>query len=249
MAPNDPTPPADHDRTAKQQTKEHLAGARAWWAEAWNEGGVFHEMWEDVRRAPGAGWHGMANWIKAVATVAVFSFVVLPFNGAVDVLLETAHHILTAVPKVQVGDNTSSGVFAVVDQPIRSYIAAHSSGLPISASTIYTLWQLVGIFGLVGGFLRSSGARLTWTAWGAASIATVYSAAPADGRTIATGLAVLAWTAASALALRGLTLRPQILTAVHTGAPQITVQPEIHVPAPASPADDTPDNVHPLPKR
>ncbi|MGW9282639.1 hypothetical protein ACWGSA_10800 [Streptomyces diastaticus] len=77
---------------------------------------------------------------------------------------------------------------------------------PSGSLAVHTVWQAAGLFGLVGGFARSSGARLTWTAWGAASIAMVHSAAPADGRTIATGLAVLGWTAASTLALRGLTL-------------------------------------------
>ena len=36
----------------------------------------------------------------------------------------------------------------------------------------------------------------------------VWSQTPATGREVATGLAVLAWTAASTLALRGLSLRP-----------------------------------------
>ncbi|MFH9298839.1 hypothetical protein [Streptomyces sp. NPDC017520] len=136
----------------------------------------------------------------------------------------------------------------MVDQPTRSYIAAHSATLPISASTVYTVWQAVGLFGLVGGFFRSSGARITWTAFGACSIAMVYSAAPADGRTIATGLAVLAWTAASAFALRGLTLRPSLF--IHNAVPNIEIRPEIHVSAPAAPpAPEVPDNVHPLQKR
>lgn len=69
-------------------------------------------------------------------------------------------------------------------------------------------------------------------------------AAPADGRTIATGLTVLAWTAASVVALRGLSLRPAVY--VHTGN---GIRPEIHVPAPAAPAEETPDNVHPLQTR
>ncbi|MEU2564856.1 hypothetical protein ABZ626_36825 [Streptomyces longispororuber] len=151
------------------------------------------------------------------------------------------------MPRVQVGADTSHGVFAVADQPIRTYIAAHSAALPISASTVYTVWQLVGVFGLVGGFFRSSGARLTWTAWGAASIAMVWDAAPDEGRTIATGLAVLTWTVASAFALRGLTLRPAFFTHIHNAGHQI--EPHIHLPAPAAwDADDTPDNVHPLQK-
>jgi hypothetical protein len=225
-----------------------LAGLREWWDDAWDDGGFLHARWEDLRRAPELGWHGMANWVKAALGLAGICAVLILLDGATDVLADTLHRLLTAVPRVQVGADTSNGVFAVVDQPIRTYIAAHSAALPISASTVYTVWQLVGIFGLFGGFFRSSGARLTWTAWGAASIAMVYSAAPADGRTIATGLAVLAWTAASALALRGLTLRPSLF--IHNAAPGIEIRPEIHVPTPAAPpADNTPDNVHPLQKR
>ncbi|WP_406416579.1 hypothetical protein OH809_38380 [Streptomyces sp. NBC_00873] len=201
-----------------------------------------------MRQVPELGWHGMANWVKAALGLAAICAVIILLDGATDVLAAALHDLLTAVPRVQVGTDTSNGVFAVADQPIRSYIAAHSASLPISASTVYTVWQVVGLFGLVGGFFRSSGARITWTAWGAASIAMVYSAAPADGRTIATGLAVLAWTAASAFALRGLTLRPAFFTHIHNAGHQI--EPHIHLPAPAAPpAEDTPDNVHPLQKR
>ncbi|CUW33311.1 hypothetical protein [Streptomyces reticuli] len=221
---------------------------RKWWDAAWNDGGFLHGRWEDLRRAPELGWHGMANWVKTALGLAGICAVLILLDGATDVLADTLHRLLTAAPRVQVGADTSSGVFAVIDQPIRTYIAAHSAALPISASTVYTVWQLVGIFGLVGGFFRSSGARLTWTAWGAASIVMVWDAAPDEGRTIATGLAVLAWTAASAFALRGLSLRPAIFTHIHNAAPAF--EPHIHLPAPAaSGADDAPDNVHPLQKR
>ncbi|WP_187283580.1 hypothetical protein, partial [Streptomyces sp. t39] len=234
MAPNDPTPAADNDRpaaTTQQKKEPRLAEARAWWNEAWDDGGVFHEMWEDVRRAPEAGWHGMANWLKAVAAVAVFSFVVLLFDGAVDVLLDAARRILTAVPNVQVGDNTSTGVWATIDNPVRSYIAAHSAGLPISASTVYTLWQVTGLFSLIAGFItRSNGIRLTWSCWGFAGIAMVWTTTPDASRTVATAIAALAWTVASAFAMRGLNLRPRVFAHVTTGAPQVTVQPQIHIP-------------------
>ncbi|MEU3907287.1 hypothetical protein AB0F20_26280 [Streptomyces goshikiensis] len=221
---------------------------RTWWADAWDEGGVLHDRWEDLRQAPELGWHGMANWLKAALGLAGICLVILLLDGAADALAAMLHSLLTAVPRVQVGTDTSSGIFAVIDQPVRTYIAAHSASLPITGATVYTVWQLVGLFGLIGGFARSSGARITWTAWGAASIAMVHSAAPADGRTIATGLALLAWTAASAFALRGLTLRPAFFTHIHNDGHQI--EPHIHLPAPAAPeADDTPDNVHPLQKR
>ncbi|GGP84079.1 hypothetical protein ACWDY7_32215 [Streptomyces calvus] len=230
----------------EQQTR--LTALREWWDDAWNDGGVLHDRWEDLRRAPELGWHAMANWVKAALGLAGVCAVLILLDGATDVLADALRRLLTAVPRVQVGADTSTGVFAVVDQPIRTYIAAHSAALPISASTVYTLWQLVGIFGLVGGFFRSSGARLTWTAWGAASIAMVWDAAPDEGRTIATGLAVLAWTAASTLALRGLTLRPAFFTHIHNAGHQN--EPHIHLPSPAAPsAGDTPNNVHPLQKR
>lgn len=250
---NDRTPhmPAQRQQPLAAERAEEkeprLAALRARWNTAWDDGGVLHDRWEDLRRAPGLGWHGMAQWVKATLGLAGICAVIILLDGATDVLADAMHRLLTAVPHVQVGADTSTGVFAVVDQPIRSYIAAHSAGLPISASTVYTLWQIVGLFGLAGGFFRSSGARITWTAWGAASVAMVYSAAPADGRTIATGLAVLAWTAASALALHGLTLRPSLF--IHTASPSIDIRPEIHVPAPAAPAEETPDNVHPLQTR
>ncbi|MBK3628335.1 hypothetical protein JHN59_26510, partial [Streptomyces sp. MBT49] len=203
QGPNDPTPTADNDRPTTKPKQARFAEARAWWTEAWEEGGTLHEMWEDVRRAPDAGWHGMANWIKAVAAIAVFSFVVLLFNGAVDVLLDATHHILTAVPNVQVGDNTSTGVWATIDNPVRSYIAAHSAGLPISASTVYTLWQVTGLFSLIAGFItRSNGIRLTWSCWGFAGIAMVWTTTPDASRTVATAIAVLAWTVGSAFAMR-----------------------------------------------
>ncbi|MFE7574686.1 hypothetical protein ACFU5Z_08110 [Streptomyces sp. NPDC057521] len=244
MAPNEPTPTADNDRTTKQN-KARFADARAWWTEAWEEGGTLHEMWEDVRRAPDAGWHDMANWIKAVASIAVFSFVVLLFNGAVDVLLTATHRILTAVPNVQVGDNTSTGVWATIDNPVRSYIATHSAGLPISASTVYTLWQITGLFSLLAGFItRNNGIRITWTCWGLAGIAMVWTTTPDASRTVATAIAVLAWTVASAFAMRGLNLRPRVFSHVTTGAPQITVQPQIHIPA--QPDGGTADNVRQL---
>ncbi|MGW2841839.1 hypothetical protein ACWCWD_29140 [Streptomyces sp. NPDC001493] len=215
------------------------------WQEAWDDGGVLYQRWEDLRQAPELGWHAMATWLKAAIGLAGICAVLILMDTAADVLVDALHRLLTAMPRVEVGADTSTGVFAVVDQPVRSYIATRSATLPITASTVYTLWQVVGLFGLVGGFFRSSGARLTWTAWGAVSIAMVHSATPADGRTIATGLAVLAWAAASTLALRGLTLRTALF--VHTEAPTIDIRPEIHVPTP--PAPGVPDNVHPLQKR
>ncbi|MFC8819054.1 hypothetical protein [Streptomyces rochei] len=214
---------------------------RDWWDRAWDVDGVLYGMWDDVLSAPDDGLRHMAPWLRTVLMVAGVSLVVLMAKGAGEVLLQALHQILTAVPKVQVGVDTSNGVAAVVDQPVRTYIAQHSAGLPVAASTVYTLWLLTGITGLVLGFLtRNNGVRAMWTAWGAATVFMVWTATPDTSRPVAAGLAALAWTLLSAIALRGLTLRRRVI-----GRPaKVSVRPEIHVPVPypvpAGPAEQHP---------
>ncbi|MFI5945550.1 hypothetical protein ACIBCB_35635 [Streptomyces uncialis] len=244
MRSNDPH--ADNDQVLKfprlpvpytpqpPKSASRAAGLRAWWNTTWEKDGVLHTMWEDILSAPGDGLRHMAPWLRTVLTVAGFSVVVLLAHAAAETLLQALHQLLTAVPKVQVGADTSHGVFAVVDQPVRTYIAQHSAGLPVEASTVYTLWLLTGITGLVLGYLsRNNGVRALWTAHGTVTVFMVWTATPHAGRTVAAGLAVLAWTFLSAFAMRGLTLRRRIVA----GRPaKVTVKPEIHIPAPAAPA-------------
>ncbi|UDM05569.1 hypothetical protein [Streptomyces longhuiensis] len=231
------------DNTTPAWPRRTTAALHERWDDAWLPGGILYSRWDDVREAPELGWHGMAHWLKVAIALAAGAFLALFLDAAFGVITGWVHQLLTAAPRVQVGTDTSTGIWAVIDQPIRSYIAQHSAGLAVSGSTLYTLWQLVGLFGLFGGFLRSTAARLTWTAWGAASIAMVWTASPAPARNLATGLAAAAWLLGSAFALRGLTLRPAVY--VHAPGPEIRndIRPEIHVPAPA---DAPTDNVHPL---
>lgn len=206
---------------------------RAWWDTAWEDNGVLHNMWEDVLKAPEVGFRHMAPWIRAVVMVAGVSFVALMAKAAGEVVLQALHQLLTAVPKVQVGVDTSSGVFAVVDQPVRTYIAQHMAGLAVEGSTVYTLWQLTGIVGLVLGYLsRNNGVRALWTAWGAATVWMVWTTTPDTSRPVAVGLAVLAWTFLSAFAMRGLTLRRAARPV------EVNVRPEIYVPVPPPAAPD-----------
>ncbi|MFE7757632.1 hypothetical protein [Streptomyces sp. NPDC057429] len=247
MPANNTIPAAPQTPEQPQPKTSRFAAVRTWWATTWSEGGVLHQRWEDLRRAPQGGWHGMAHWIKAVIGVAGICLVILLLDGATDVLADAMHHLLTAAHDVQVGTDTTTGVWGVIDNPVRTYIATHSASLTISASTIYTLWQATGLFGLIGGWFSMTGARLTWTLWGAATIAMTWTTAPTDSRTIATGITVLAWTAASTLALHGLTLRASSFVHVRNDAPTIDVRPQVHIPAqPTPPADGTPDNVRPL---
>ncbi|WP_327349016.1 hypothetical protein [Streptomyces europaeiscabiei] len=221
--------------------ESRFAALRDWWTKAWDVDGVLYDMWEDVLSAPEDGLRNMAPWLRAVIAVTGVSFVVLMANAAGEVILQALQQLLTAVPRVQVGVDTSSGVFAVVDQPVRTYIAQHSAGLPVDASTVYTLWLLTGIVGLVLGCLsKNNGVRAMWSAHGAATVWMVWTATPDTSRPVAAGLAVLAWTFLSAFAMRGLTLRRPVGRPARPA--KVAVRPEIHVnvPAPAAPADQHP---------
>ncbi|MFK8851362.1 hypothetical protein ACEXOX_45255, partial [Streptomyces sp. Ac-502] len=75
-----------------------------------------------------------------------------------------------------------TGLLATIDQPVRHYLATHTQALPVTAATAYSTWQAVGAVSLLLGFLRFTGARLTWTAWGAATVAMVWAGTPGPGR-------------------------------------------------------------------
>ncbi|MGW6939991.1 hypothetical protein ACWGF3_13450 [Streptomyces xanthophaeus] len=244
-SPSATTPDKDPDT--------NLAQLRAAWTASWDKGGFLHGRWEELRQVPQAGWHGMANWIKALMILSGMCAVIILLDTAGDILDAAPGQLADALPATQVGTDTSDELWAVVDTPIRTYIAQHTAGLPVSGAAIYTFWQLSGLFGLIGGFVGVTGARLTWTVWGAATASVVWITTSADGRTVAAAIAVLAWTIASTLALRGWSLRPVInnfpppAQPVPAFQPQIEIRPEIHIPAPATaPDDEASDNVRPL---
>jgi hypothetical protein len=183
---------------------------------------------------------------KRTLTVAALCLAVLLVNDAGTIALHDLRQALAAAPRMKVGTDTGSGVWAVIDNPVKLFISAHSTGLPVSASTVYTLWAVTGAAAWVLGFItRGTGWRMTWVLWGSASVAMVWENSPAAGRTIATGIAVLAWSMASAFALRGIHLRPQVSTSITNPAPQFA--PVVNIPAPVPPGD-LPDNVTPLTK-
>ncbi|MGA4960381.1 hypothetical protein [Streptomyces lavendulocolor] len=179
-------------------------------------------------------------------------------SRAVVILLDTAGDIVSAVlhrlaatrtVTEAPGIDTTSGLWGVIDNPIRSYIGQHSTGLPVPGSAVYAFWQFAGLIGLVGGFIGSAGARILWTGCGLATVAVVWSATPDGNRTLAVGIAALAWALASIFALRGLSLRP-VINNFAPAAPQVNVYPAFHFPSQPAPGhddlDDEPDNVHPL---
>ncbi|MFH9568463.1 hypothetical protein [Streptomyces globisporus] len=243
MQPNDHAPRTDRQDLAhlpvpvpKTPPKQSVfAALRSWWDKAWEDDGVLNLMWMDIMNVP----RNMAPWIRAVVMLVGASFVVLAVLAAGEAVLRTVHQLLTAVPTVQVGVDTSDSVLAIVDQPVRTYIAQHSAGLPIAASTVYTLWLATGIAALIlGYFTRSNALRAMWTGWGAATVFMVWTATPDTSRTVAVALTVLAWTLLSALALNGLSLRRTVGRPAHPV--KTPARPDVHIHMP--PAADRHSN-------
>ncbi|MFB7453487.1 hypothetical protein [Streptomyces sp. NPDC056194] len=229
--------------SSKSNARARLDAAGAWWNRAWEQGGALHGVWEDIRRAPKADWHGLAHWIKALALVGAAVMMVMLLGAAASVVGALTDTVTTAVPRPRVDlEHDTNGIWPTLTTPIRSFLNAQAAYLPaLSGATVYALWQATGLIGLIGGFLRITGARILWALWGAGSIWTVWSASPAGGRILAAALATAVWALASILALRGLTFRPVI----HNHAPAAPVfRPELHLhatlPTSTPPGDDAP---------
>jgi hypothetical protein len=210
---------------------QHPSNAHAWWKEFSNEHGWLGRRIHDVRMAPAHGWSRMALWVKAVIIVGGCLLGLLALRVIPQVLLDWAQLLPWKVPTA----DDSTGLLATIDQPVRSYLETHTATLPITATTAYSTWQAVGVISFLLGFLRSGGAHLTWTIWGAATVAMVWSSTPEPGRQVAAGVAVLAWAALSILALRGVSLAPASFVRVDVHAPvppAPEVRAEIYLPKP-----------------
>ncbi|MFI6881143.1 hypothetical protein ACIBL6_47635 [Streptomyces sp. NPDC050400] len=229
--------PEHHDRPEQHRDSEQnttpkptvfttlATRSRLVWEQAWRQGGVLHRLWQDIRTAPSRG-ADMAHWLKALVILAGLSVVVLLADAAVSAIGHALGTLLSAAPKVDIGTDQSSGIWGGIDQPIRSYIAHHSAGMAVSGSTIYTLWQIAGLYGFIAGFAGSTIGRLVWTAWGAASAAAIWATVPGPQRTLSVAIAALVWGLASLFALRGLRLLPSI----HIVNPAPTITPQIILP-------------------
>ncbi|MGW3269045.1 hypothetical protein [Streptomyces sp. NPDC001056] len=239
------------DQRDEEPGMKRFARLRAGWDASWEQGGFLHERWEDVRHARCAGWHGMATWIKAALSLATVCAFLILLDAAGDIVSAALHRLSATRAVIEPpGVDTTSGLWGVIDHPIRSYIGQHSAGLPVPDTAVYAFWQLAGLAGLIGGFAGSTGARILWTGWGFSGVAMVWSATPDGSRTVAAGIAALMWALASIVALRGLSLRPVINTPA-PAAPQVNVYPAFHLPPQPTPEhddlDDEPDNVRPEP--
>ncbi|RKE02931.1 hypothetical protein [Streptomyces sp. TLI_171] len=183
-------------------------------------------------------WDDAERWVRVLAYLIAFATAALVLGTAGGILLQAAAAVVGAVhlPDHIPGD----GLAATITNPVHSYLAAHLPE-PLDTATAYGLWKTFGLAtAVVAAVSQAATWRAAWVCWSAATLAMVWIATPEPGRTVAAGITAAALTAASALALRGLSfsLRPLVVsrTEVH---PQIVVQaPETLSPiGPGSPID------------
>ncbi|MFB7428758.1 hypothetical protein ACFC0K_36350 [Streptomyces hydrogenans] len=239
MQPSNQTP----SKTTQSPTHRHLAALRDRWTTAWAKDGFLHNRWEDIRQVRDRDWHAIATWLKTTFLVLGIAGAIILLHTASVILGEALHKLSTSTHLTRGGTALLTDLWGVIDTPAHAYITDHSAGLTTSGPGIYFLWQITGFTGFLGGLLGFTAARLTWVIWGALTLMAVWLATPTTSRPLALAIALTAWSLASLLALRGLTLRVRPLIYNAPPQPRIEVRPEIHLP---TPANATPDNVRPL---
>ncbi|MGW1894175.1 hypothetical protein ACWCP6_28600 [Streptomyces sp. NPDC002004] len=86
----------------------------------WAEGGVLYRRWEDLRQARHAGWHGAANWPKAICALAALCLVIMtPRRRQRHRRHRTAG---TVRRRSALGAADAHGLWNMVDHPIRTYL-------------------------------------------------------------------------------------------------------------------------------
>ncbi|MFD4198803.1 MULTISPECIES: hypothetical protein [Actinomycetes] len=206
--------------------------------------------WLDRRRRELAAglddFTGAEPWVRALAYLTVITLAVLVLGTVGGILFNAAGAVIDAVHLPQDLPAGGDDLRTAITGPIHTYLIAHQA-YPLTPATVYGAWKTVGLIAALLAFItRRAIARAGWTAWSAATLAMVWSAAPEAGRPVAVGLTAAAITAVSLFALRGLTfsLRPMVINRTDV-QPQITIQtpepktarPRPTVPAPGSPFD------------
>ncbi|MFF2308527.1 hypothetical protein ACFVVP_39260 [Streptomyces sp. NPDC058128] len=83
--PNNPNNHAQTTRNASAGDRrgKRLVALRVWWSTTWQEDGILHRRWEELRLVREHGWHDMANWIKAtLALLGVCAAIILMDTAA-----------------------------------------------------------------------------------------------------------------------------------------------------------------------
>ncbi|WP_051743007.1 hypothetical protein [Kitasatospora sp. MBT66] len=180
-------------------------------------------------------WDSAERWVRVLAYLVGTAAAVLLLGTVGGILLNGAAAVMGAIHLPEHIPGSGDGLRAAITGPIHTYLASHLPA-PLTEATAYGTWKTVGLIVAVLSFASQTATwRLAWSCWSAATLAMVWNATPEPGRTVAVGITAAAIAAASAVALRGLSvsLRPMVIsrTEVH---PQIVVQaPPEPKPAPA----------------
>ncbi|MER5866151.1 hypothetical protein [Kitasatospora sp. NPDC002040] len=164
-------------------------------------------------------------WVRTLAYLLAITLAVVVLGTAGGVLLNAAGAVIDTVHLPQVLGATT-GLRTALTGPVHVYLDAHTTN-PLTPATAYAAWKTTGVVVFAVAFLgRVPVARLAWTAWSVATLAMIWQATPEAGRPVATGAAAAVLTAASFLALRGLSfsLRPMIINRTEIQPQQITIQ-------------------------
>ncbi|MCC9312074.1 hypothetical protein LN042_34300 [Kitasatospora sp. RB6PN24] len=204
-------------------------------------GSVMDRRRREVLAALNGDWNDAEPWIKAIAYLLALTAAVLLLAAAAGILLTAFTDLVNAVHLPTTLPAHSTGLVRTLTDPVHRYLASHTAGtLPVTATAAYTLWKATGLAtALIAFVIKKATARLTWTAWAAATLAMVWTGTDPAGRPVATGITAAAIAFVSLFALRGLSfsLRPVIYNMPRNEVAAPTIH--VTIPAQPGPAQDT----------
>lgn len=146
------------------------------------------------------------NGVQAVALAVVYGLAGLSalvlVGWVLYQLVQLVGWLFSGHAGGDVGDLLSAlPVVHVATDPIGAWAEQHAAGLPVSATTLLTVWAIGGGVLFVAGLAGARGARIAWPLYGAGTAAMAWFGAAEPHRPIAAGLVALAWGVASILVL------------------------------------------------
>lgn len=151
------------------------------------------------------------EWLPPVAVGAGLLLVALLIYGLLVPLIRWLAGVITHAVDNGVGWLHHWNITHVVLDPVRAYLTAHATGLPISAATLWWTWCAAGTSFFTFALLwRAVAARIGWILFGAASVAMVWASTSGPARETTAGIAALWWTVLSLLALRRSWSQPKV---------------------------------------
>lgn len=161
-----PVPPTSNDGAGPPPRRMRQRLATRWHApgrpDSWPRARL-----QEIRDVPSAGWRHIATWIRTVIVLTALTAITLLGWWSINALIALQ-------PWTALGD---TGLLATVIHPVHGYLTAHTRDLPVDAQMAYRTWEVVGgATFLTSTIFKATCARLTWTAWGAATTAMVWIA-------------------------------------------------------------------------